>query len=176
MDEQEKDVNADPRKLDWLEAQANEALRWRIEHYDLLRARAHELMKLALIGGSGAFAYSVSLMDKSCALAIVMGLVSLHLFGLAGMLMFGAMKGRNLPPIGASPERMCPELFNEPRTWNEQDISEIRWGQYQTIQKRIDLALKATGEAAHWHRRVRFVAVFLPAWVVVAVIVRLFFW
>jgi len=176
MDEQEKDVNADPRKLDWLEAQANEQLRDRIEHYDLLRARAHELMKLALIGGSGAFAYSVSLMDMSCALGFVMGLASLHLFGLAGMLMFGAMKGRNLPPIGASPKRMCPELFNEPRAWNEQDISTLRWMQYQTIQERIDASLEATAIAARWHRRVRFVAAFLPAWVVAAVIVRLFFW
>ena len=176
MDEQEKDVNADPRKLDWLEAQANEQLRDRIEHYDRLRARAHELMKLALIGGSGAFAYSVSLMDESCALGFVMGLASLHLFGLAGMLMFWAMKGRGIPSLGSSPKRLCPELFNEPRAWNEQDISTIRWAHLLGLEEYIDDAIKVTSEAARWHRRVRFVAAFLPVWVVAAVIVRLFFW
>lgn len=141
--------------LDWVEKQALENLRFRIQDADNLTKESNTTLTLLLAGMGSGFAYELKLISENAQpwLLLSIFMVSSYLLILCSLLIFNCLKIAAIPAPTNEPNNLYQPAFA---------LEVLREAELKNIQQRINDAVTRNESVATWLNRIRFCAVCTP--------------
>ena len=146
----------DKEKLDWIEKNALENLRSRINTADILAKEAQVTLTVLLAGIGAALGYAFKDGSIASNISRSMLILSGYLMIIAGIVVFTCMMVVEIPMVTNEPQNL-----NGEKTKNL-SLEEIRGYELENIQKRIDETRNRNDVTAKWLNRARALTVFSP--------------
>lgn len=150
--------------LDYAEREGKAAMAFDIACTDALERAGNTLLNILLAGAGGALALAVTFYQSSADQWVIagMGAVSVYLFALSALLVWGCLWARDICPPANEPQN----LFNSET--KRRRYFDIRRENIESLQRRIDWNTSRNDLTGMWLNRVRFLVALTPGWLLVS--------
>ena len=141
--------------LDWVEKQALENLRFRIQDADNLTKESNTTLTILLAGMGASLAYGIKLLEGKPEMWVVLAVFvfSAYLLVLSAVLIFKCLNISAIPAPTNEPQHLYQVNFA---------LDKLREVELKNIQDRINEAVQRNDTVASWLNRVRLLAVCSP--------------
>ena len=153
-------------KIDWIEKQAAENLKFRLQNCETLAKEANNLLTVLIAAIGAGVAYSIKNAEAGSEAALLVGSIATvtWLMAVAFVLVFKCIRTSLIIPIGNEPKNLSLESYT---------LEQIKGFELENVQNSIDHMAKRNGNTAHWLDKARFAAIASPLVFILAVAV---FW
>lgn len=141
--------------LDWVEKQALENLRFRIQDADNLTKESNTTLTILLAGMGASLAYGIKLLDANSESWILLAvfMFSAYLLVLCMLLIFKCLKISAIPAPTNEPQNLYQVEFS---------LEALREVELKNLQERINETVRRNDMVATWLNRIRLLAVCSP--------------
>lgn len=141
--------------LEWVEKQALENLRFRIQDAENLTKESNTTLTLLLTGMGAGLAYGIKLLDSNAEpwLLLSVFMFSAYLLVLCALLIFKCIKISAIPAPTNEPSNLYQVEFS---------LDSLREAELKNVQQRINEAVTRNNLVAAWLNRIRLFAVGSP--------------
>jgi len=141
--------------LEWVEKQALENLRFRIQDAENLTKESNTTLTLLLTGMGAGLAYGIKLLDSNAEpwLLLSVFMFSAYLLVLCALLIFKCIKISAIPAPTNEPKNLYQVEFT---------LDSLREAELKNVQQRINEAVTRNDTVAAWLNRIRLFAVCSP--------------
>lgn len=141
--------------LEWVEKQALENLRFRIQDAENLTKESNATLTLLLAGMGAGLAYGIKLLDTNAEpwLLLSVFIFAAYLLVLCALLVFKCLKISAIPAPTNEPKNLYQVEFT---------LASLREAELKNVQQRINEAVMRNDMVATWLNRVRLFAVGSP--------------
>jgi hypothetical protein len=141
--------------IDWVEKQALENLRFRIQDAENISKESNTTLTILLAALGGGIAYTAKLLeaDSEQTVVVAMATTLVYIAVLCAVLLQKCMKIVAMPVPTNEPRNLFQKRFS---------LDAIREVELSNVQARIDEAVARNDASAAWLNRVRFLAILAP--------------
>lgn len=142
-------------KLDWIEKQAADNLRFRLNVCEILAKESHQLLMLLLAGIGAVLAYIINnaLAGLSAALLAAAINLAIWLMVAAFVLVYQCIMTADLMPLGNEPKNLLLKGYT---------LLQIKEFELQNVQASIEHTISRNRHTAYWLDKCRLAAIISP--------------